>query len=411
MKLKALTLGVALALPALASAQGTNNVTLYGTIDTGIHYVNNVYTGFQGAAGNQTISKDSYTGFTTSTNSWPSMFGLRGSEKISDGLEALFKLESGFNPNTGSSNQGGRLFGREAWVGLKGDWGQVAVGRQYSMLFWSMLNSDIMGPNAHGLGGLDGYIPDRRHDNAITYRGTFSGVTVGAHYAKGRDSAGNCGQNFAQENACTSYSALLGYDAANWGVNVAYDVLKMTDNGNWRGTAFNNVYTMSGALAANQRASWTGDQDKRLAFNAWAKFDALKLGFAYIHRSTDGQVGSSMNRANDGNVRSMSLGDRSDLFSLGAAYALTPAVTIDGSVNYIRFNNAEEASKSWLYVARVKYALSKRTSVYASAAYVNNSGIANSTANSGSGDSPTQNFAAAGGQNQTAVMTGIRHNF
>ncbi|MGE4124112.1 MAG: porin [Pusillimonas sp.] len=249
-----------------------------------------------------------------------------------------------------------------------------------------------MGPNAHGLGGLDGYIPDRRHDNAIAYRGTFSGVTVGAHYAKGRDVNG-CGVNYNQENACSSYSALLGYDAANWGVNVALDVMKGGDGTNWRGSGLTQ----------------TQDEDRRLAFNAWAKFDALSLGLVYINRKTDGRVGTSFGVSN-GVARTYDLGDRSDLWSLGAAYALTPAVTIDGSVNYIKFKDAPESSKSMLYVARVKYALSKRTSVYASAAYVNNSGVANSTANNASGGTP-QDFAVAGGVNQTAVMAGLRHNF
>lgn len=380
MKLKALTVGLALSFPALVAAQGTS-VTLYGTIDTAINYTNNIGT-----------AENDYTGFNTQTNSWPSMWGLRGSEKISDNLEAVFTLESGFNSAVGSSNQGGRLFGRQAWVGLKGDWGQVALGRQYSMLFWSMLNSDIMGPNAHGLGGLDGYIPDRRQDNAISYRGTFSGVTLGAHYAKGRDAAGGCNVNYNQENACSSYSAMLGYDTATWGANVAWDVLKGGDGTNWRGSDLTN----------------TQDEDRRLAVNAWAKFDALKLGLVYINRKTDGSVGSS-SRIVNGATQTYDLGDRSDLWSLGAAYALTPAVTIDGSVNYIKFKNGDESAKSMLYVARVKYALSKRTSVYASASYVNNSGVANSAANSGS--IGAQAYTPAAGNNQTAFMTGLRHNF
>lgn len=382
MKLKALTVGLALSFPALVAAQGTS-VTLYGTIDTAINYVNNIGTG-----------ENDYTGFNTQTNSWPSMWGLRGSEKISDNLEAVFTLESGFNSAVGSSNQGGRLFGRQAWVGLKGDWGQVALGRQYSMLFWSMLNSDIMGPAAHGLGGLDGYIPDRRQDNAISYRGTFSGVTVGAHYAKGRDevTSNGCGVNYNQENACSSYSAMLGYDTATWGANVAWDVLKGGDGTNWRGSGLTN----------------TQDEDRRFAFNAWAKFDALKLGLVYINRKTDGTIGSS-SRIVSGATQTYDLGDRSDLWSLGAAYALTPAVTLDGSVNYIKFKNGDESAKSMLYIARVKYTLSKRTSVYASASYVNNSGIANSTANSGSIGAQAYNPAA--GNNQTAFMAGVRHNF
>ncbi|SPK70430.1 protein of unknown function (plasmid) [Cupriavidus taiwanensis] len=35
-------------------------------------------------------------------------------------------------------SQGARLC-RQAWVGLSGNWGQVSLGRQYTMLFWAML--------------------------------------------------------------------------------------------------------------------------------------------------------------------------------------------------------------------------------------------------------------------------------
>jgi len=391
MKLKALTVGLALAFPLLASAQDSS-VTLYGNIDTAINWTNNIGQ-----------NESDYTGVNTQTNSWPSYWGLRGSEKLSDNLTAVFNLESGFNSGTGGSNQGGRLFGRQAWVGLKGDWGQLSFGRQYSMLFWSMLNSDIMGPNAHGLGGLDGYIPDRRQDNSILYMGNFNGIKFGATYAKGRDTndtaptgSSACGANYDSENACSSYSAMLGYDAANWGVNVAYDVLKGSEGKNWRGSGLDS----------------SDKSDRRLAINAWTQLDALKLGLVYINRNTDGTIGTSKN-----GTTNYDLGDRSDLYSLGASYALTPAVTIDGSVNYINFKNArnttnssDESSSSWLYVARVKYALSKRTSVYASAGYVTNNGAAISAANSGSGGT-NLDYAPAAGNNQTSVMAGVRHSF
>lgn len=371
MKLKALALGVALALPALASAQGSN-VTLYGTIDTGIHYINNIGPG-----------ESNYVGFANpNTNSWPSFWGLRGSEKISDNLEGIFNLESGFNPNTGTSNQSSRLFGRSAWVGLKGNWGQLMLGRQYSMLHYAMMRSDIIGPNAFGSASLDGYIADKRTDNAIGYIGDFSGVKFGATYGKGRDEGNSdkdkaCGQSFNEQTGCVSYSAMLGYDAANWGANVVYDVLTGSD----------------AARVKNAKNMTNGQADRRLGVNGWAKFDALTLGAFYVNRNKNNDVGPK-------------LGTRSDQFALAAAYALTPAVTIDGSVGYINYKHADEGSRSWLYVARVKYALSKRTSVYASAAFLSNKGLA---ANGVDGGSPDTNPSA--GNNQTGLMAGIRHNF
>jgi len=110
----------------------------------------------------------------------PSRWGLRGTEDLGGGLKSQFVLESGFAPDTGVANFGNRLFGRQAWVGLSGNWGQVAFGRQYTMMFWATLDSDILGPNTFGSGALDPTIPNSRADNAISYKGKFGGLTVGA---------------------------------------------------------------------------------------------------------------------------------------------------------------------------------------------------------------------------------------
>ena len=380
MKLKALTVGLALSFPMLASAQGTS-VTLYGNIDTAIEYVNNISDGAGGS--------NSSVHFTNLTSSWTSYWGLRGTEKLSDNLSAVFNLESGFNPGTGTSQQGGRLFGRQAWVGLKGDWGQLAFGRQYNMLFWANIHGDILGPNAYGFGAIDSYIPNARMDNSVTYRGSFDGFTFGAAWARGRDTvmsggpaASQCGVDYQDNSACGAYSVMAGYNTAGWGVNAAYDVIRGTD-------ANANYYALS-----------SDGKDRRVLANAYVKFDALKVALTYLNRKTDSANGI-------GGPGNTTLGARSDLWSLGASYGLTPAVTLDGSVNLVRYKDATAGSqKAWYYVARVKYALSKRTQVYASAAYMDNDDSTNLSAAGGTvGINPNM------GQSQTAVMAGLRHSF
>jgi len=386
MKLKALTLGLAMSFPLLASAAPSDtSVTLYGVVDTAIEYVNNIP--------DATGAKHSSVHFTNLTSSWPSYWGLRGSEKISDNLSAVFTLESGFNPGTGTSQQGGRLFGRQAFVGLTGDWGQVAFGRQYNMLMRGMLMSDFLGPNTYGLGTLDNYIPNTRMDNSITYMGNFSGAKIGLAYARGRDSStaggpagGNCGVDYTDQSACSAYSAMLGYDTANWGVAGAYDVITGSDKLNTAGTGLANFQGLS-----------AGQKDRRWTLNGWVKFNDLKVGLIYLNRKTD---------ANNLAGYSAALGNRSDLWTLNAAYNFTPAVTLDGSVNYLKFNNASQSSNAWYYVARVRYNLSKRTSVYVAASYIKNKGDSNISAAGG-----TTVPATSAGGNQTAAMVGLRHNF
>ncbi|TFL11179.1 porin [Pusillimonas caeni] len=379
MKLKALALGVALAFPMMASAQqSSTSVTLYGIVDTGIEYVNNIYDPATG-------EDHSSVHFTNLTQSVPSRWGLRGTEDLGNGLSAVFTLESGFNAGTGTSGQGGRLFGRQAWVGLKGDFGQIAFGRQYNMLFWSLLGADIMGPNAYGLGSLDNYIPNTRMDNSITYRGDFNGFKFGAAYARGRDTvatggpaASNCGVDYTDQSGCSAYSAYLGFDTANWGVAGAYDVITGSDN------------------FANFQGLGEDDKDRRWTVNGYVKFDALKVGLVYLNRKNDGVNGIAPG-----------LGEKSDLWSLGAAYQVSPAVTLDGSVNYIRYKDADESSKAWYYVARATYSFSKRTAAYTSVGYIRNKGLSALSAAGGTAPAP----APEAGGNQTAVMIGLRHSF
>lgn len=382
MKLKALALGVALAFPMMAQAQSSTSVTLYGVIDTAVEYVNKVW---------DPVAQENHssTHMNNLTASVPSRWGLRGTEDLGNGLSAIFTLESGFGPQNGLSGQGDRLFGRQAWVGLKGDWGQVAFGRQYNMLFWANMGGDIMGPNSHGLAAFDNYIPNARIDNSITYRGNFDGFKLGASYSRGRDTSAaggpagaGCGVDFTDQSACSSWGAMLGYDAANWGVAAGYDTMKGNNAGNFQGLG-------------------PDDKDRRFSVSGYVKFDALKVGLLYINRKTDA-VGGINNTAFAGG----SLGDRSDIYSLGASYQLSPAVTLDGSVNHLRYKNAADNAKAWYYVARATYSLSKRTAVYASAAFMNNKGDSAHSASSG-----MQGVLAEPGGNVTSVMAGLRHSF
>lgn len=192
---------------------------VYGLVDVAVEHVTNV-----GASG------DGLNRMASATGSLPSRIGFRASEDLGDGLSAAIVIEQGFAPNAGTFNQGGRAFGRQSYVGFVAPWGSLAVGRQYTMLFWSILDADILGTNIYGSGSLDAYIPNARADNAITYRGTFSGLTVGATFSLGRDSANagnpaatNCPGEASDARECREWSALLKYDSRAWGAALAVD--------------------------------------------------------------------------------------------------------------------------------------------------------------------------------------------
>lgn len=363
---KRIITGLGLAV-AVGGAAAQSSVATYGVIDTAVEHITDV-----GAAG------AGLTRIPNLTSSVPSRLGFRGTEDLGGGLRALFTLEMGFAPDSGALNQGGRAFGRQSFVGLAGPWGSVTLGRQYTMLFWSSLEADVLGPNLHGLGALDSYIPNARVDNSIAYRGTFSGFTVGGTYSLGRDvvNAGpspagtNCaGESSTDKTACREWSALLKYDTPAWGAALAIDEM--------RGGAGAFAGLTSSAL-----------KDTRVAANGYAKLGAWKLGGGLIRRDNEASPTTP----------------RSDLWYIGATYAVSPQWVVDGQLSRLKFKGS--ANQATLAVARATYNLSKRTAVYASVARIDNEGA---SAFSVSGGQAGSNPVAGG--NQTGVALGVRHSF
>lgn len=358
------------ALCGAANAQQapSSSVTLYGTVDAAVEHLTNA-----GSNGATLTRMPGLTG-----GSAPSRLGFRGSEDLGGGLRAIFTLEEGFGVDSGALNQGGRAFGRQAFVGISAPWGTITLGRQYSMLFWSQLDADILGPSMFGSGSLDSYLPNARVDNAIAYRGTFSGVTLGATYSPGRDSVNagpspsgtNCaGESATDTKACRQWSLLAKYDTAQWGAAVAVD----------------EITGGAGAFAGLTSSSL---KDRRSTVAGWAKFGDVKVGAGLIARRNEGSAATP----------------RSSLWYLGAAYPVTPQFVVDGEVFKLDYKNS--ANQATLFALRGTYNLSKRTAVYATAGHIANDGaLALSVSNAAAGGGPV-----AGGS-QTGIGGGIRHSF
>lgn len=348
-------------------AAAQSSVSIYGVMDAAVEHVRNV-----GQGGGALTRMPGLTGAT------PSRLGFRGTEDLGGGLRGLFTLEMGIAPESGTLNQGGRLFGRQSFVGLAGPWGTVTLGRQHTMLFWSILDADILGPNVYGIGSLDSYLPNARADNAIAYRASFSGLTVGATYSVGRDtvnagpspSASNCpGESATDRQSCREWSALVKYDAPMWGAALAVDEI--------RGGA--------GAFAGLTRSAM---KDRRISVNGYARWGAVKWGAGVIRRNNDASIATP----------------RSDLMYLGAAYTMTPQLVVDGELFRLQFKRS--ANQSTMLALRATYSLSSRTAVYATAARIHNGGLLALSVSSGQpGSNPVP------GASQTALAVGIRHSF
>uniref|UniRef100_UPI0016414A68 porin n=1 Tax=Burkholderia gladioli TaxID=28095 RepID=UPI0016414A68 len=104
---------------AAGAAQAQSSVTLYGIVDGGFTYTSN-----QGGHANYQSTAGSEQG---------SRWGLLGSEDLGGGNKAIFRLENGFNLQTGTASANGRIFGRRTWVGIATAlYGTRTLGRQYN---------------------------------------------------------------------------------------------------------------------------------------------------------------------------------------------------------------------------------------------------------------------------------------
>jgi Outer membrane protein (porin) len=356
----------AVALAAAAPCAWAQAVEVFGLIDIAVEHVDNV-----GATGRD------LNRIPGSTGSLPSRIGFRGYEDLGDGLRAVFVLEQGFAPAMGNFSQGARAWGRQALVGFTGPWGSLTIGRQYTMLYWSILDTDILGPNIYGSGSLDAYIPNARADNAIAYKGVFGGWTFGTTFSFGRDTVNgsspagtNCAGESSDFKACHEWSALAKYDAKSWGAALAADQI--------RGGP--------GAFAGLTSSSLT---DTRISLDGYANVNAdLRLSAGWIRRDNEASVSVP----------------RSDLWYVGALYAATPFLKVEGEAFRLDFHGS--ANEATLLAARATYSLSKRTAVYATIGHIVNGGaLALSVSGGAPGSNPLPGAA------QSGVAAGLRHIF
>jgi predicted porin len=209
MKLK--TFAFAAALAALAGqAAAQSNVTLYGVVDLGLERV-------------KLSPGPSVTALDSGIQSG-SRWGIKGTEDLGGGLAAVFQLESGFDASSGAAGQGGLAFGRQSWVGLKGGFGALKLGRQYTPIFNALDTIDPMGTGLTGDGSgmsavFRGY--GLRMNNTVNYSTPdFGGLSAEVAYGLG-EVAGSTSTGSQFGGAATYASGPLTVVGAYHSQNVA----------------------------------------------------------------------------------------------------------------------------------------------------------------------------------------------
>ncbi|MDB5992682.1 MAG: porin [Herbaspirillum sp.] len=182
--MKKALLALAILSTVAGAASAETSVTIYGIIDVGIDYDH-------GKAGNAAAGTTP-TWAEASGQTSGNRLGFKGSEDLGNGLSAIFTLENGFNANDGTLGNGNRLFGRQSWVGLQGNFGSVKIGRQLSATYLALQTLDPFGTSSagdaqraygYGLGKID---PIARSDNTVIYQlPTLAGFDALAGYGFG----------------------------------------------------------------------------------------------------------------------------------------------------------------------------------------------------------------------------------
>ncbi|MFN7206976.1 MAG: porin [Burkholderiales bacterium] len=305
MKKSLLAVAVLGAMSGAAFAQvAPNNITLYGIVDAGLQ---STRTTTQTAA-NVASTRATVNGLNSgiqSGNRW----GLRGSEDLGGGLRANFQLESGFTLDNGALAQGSsttanrrlcidnttsavtspgsascptgttaanvatgvtptnRLFGRAAWMGLSGGFGEVRLGR---MAVYSSNVTAIADPFGNGFNNaawtyLSTAAGPQRNDNTVLYlTPTMSGLQGGLYYSFGE--------------VATPATASTAKD--NWlGLGVTYTAGPLA-----LGLAYDSVDSSRDAANANATtAAVTSQRDtKWLNLGASYNFGVATVRFGYV---------------------------------------------------------------------------------------------------------------------------------
>lgn len=348
-----------LVLFAAMLAAGTNafaqsSVTLYGVADAGIEYLNHVP---------DSQHQSSNLVRMTSGNIAGSRWGIRGVEDLGAGLKGIFQLEGGMVLDTGMAAQGGRLFGRQAFVGLASSYGQFTLGRQNNLIFDLLISFDPMffAPKYSAF-SHDATLAGRV-DNAAKYTGKFGGLIASALYSFGVDSTvANGSEVPGNSRVGRDMSAGFSYSFGTVRFGAVYDQL----NGNTVATA--------------------GRTERRYVASIAADIGSVTGYLGY--RRLVSQLIPSMTRT--------------DLMWAGANWKITPAATLSGGI--YKTNDRTSSKDPLSFVLSADYGFSKRTDAYLTASYAKNTSGSALGVNGYDG-------SVMPGANQFGVVLGLRHGF
>lgn len=351
-------LALAVLATAAASANAQSTLTVFGIVDLSVNQIKN---------GQTTARSMDSAGLNTSR------IGFRGTEDLGGGMLAGFWLEAGLNSDIGGTGGGTGydskgatttgFFNRRSTLSLSGGFGEVRLGRDYTVNFNVSGKFDAFGANGFG-NGTNLFANKSAFDKASTATTTGAATALRVNNAVSYFLPKNLGGVYGQLQIAAPEGVqgngykggLLGYAAGPVDVAVSYSEV--------------NVFAADKLKTANIGASYNFGVAKVYGLYNQSKFGALK--YTTYELSAGVPLGQGEFRA-----------------SLGKGNAEGGTAAFNGS-------------DATLWGLEYVYNLSKRTAVYGQTGQLKNKGASAMTLG-GLGD--------ATGAKSTGYGVGVRHVF
>jgi len=414
--------------------QAQSSVTVYGVLDMG--YVAGAVRAVDGtAAGNLQNIKTNTSAIAAGAES-TSRLGFRGTEDLGGGKAAFFTIEIGLTPADsnasganatgtsdaiqGTTNAGGSAINnRQSFVGLRDkDLGQIALGRQYTVIYNEALKTD---PNgfANIAGGLiyvatpsqalqgsgiqanSGFT--NRASNSLTFSSkNISGFNLNGFYAvnnadsteRNTSTGGNANWNGYGINGNFTWQKLYATVAYQ---NFFVKADQALNNGALTSNLGSGVLASQAAGSSGVLTSYSDLSDRQFFAGASYDFGVLKAFAQYINRNVEQNNANNSSTVRTGQVLSRTataIGVRSFVRPNIEVWASGATGSYKGAT--ITASGLQPKTNINAYQVGSNYYLSKRTNMYAMF---------------GTNTSSSNNSLQGAGTSVSQAAVGLRHTF
>ena len=316
-------------------------------------------------------------------------------------------------------NSSGALFDRQAYLGVVTPYGAIVGGRQYTPGYEIINKYSVLGDQTALQFGQGYNTPQIRANNALQYRAELKGFTLSLMYGFG----GSEGLRNERATAPTDGDDFMGgniqYNTSNWGVGLGYNRTNVVP------------YATQAAGTPTQKTGL-----EQINLGGWMGFGNVKVYAQWNHRENEnpiltpadiqnlivstggnlaaiqGILGSLNLHPHDMDLmRGLAGPTDSDAYHLGASW------TIGNHVLYGVYNYGKDSARSaWAtqdasashFGAAYFYNFSRRTALYAVAAFMKNSDQSRMSLSSAG---YTTGWTTGFGEDATALQLGMRHSF